>query len=213
MASGYPAAQVHCLPYFTVPPPAPPPPPGAARTILFSGRLVREKGLHVLLAALARVPPPWRLLVAGDGMDRPRAERIAGRLGVAGRVSFLGWLDRAAVARCHAEAAVVAVPSLWPEPFGIVGLEAMAYARPVVAFGVGGVPEWLADGETGHLVEPRDVTALADRIAALLADPVRAAAMGAAGRVRVEREFSAAAHVDRLLAVYRGVTRGEGPVA
>ena len=210
IASGYAPEHVHRVPCFTVPPPAFLP-PTAVRTILFSGRIVREKGLHVLLAALTRVPPPWRLLVAGDGMDRPRTERIANRLGVAGRVTFLGWLDRAALAGCHQEAAVVAVPSLWPEPFGLVGLEAMACARPVVAFDVGGVSEWLADGETGCLVPPHDVAALGDRIAALLADPGRAAAMGAAGRARVEREFSAAVHVDRLLAIYRGAARGAGP--
>ncbi len=212
LASGYDAGRVRTLPYFTQPP-VPPSAPARPDTVLFSGRLVREKGLHVLLAALARVPPPWRLLVAGDGMDRPRAARIANRLGVAERVTFLGWLDRAAVARCHEEAAVVAVPSLWPEPFGIVGLEAMAHARPVVAFNVGGVPEWLADGETGWLVPPSDVAALADRIAALLADPVRAAAMGAAGRARVEREFSSPAHLVRLLAIYREAASGAEPVA
>jgi glycosyltransferase involved in cell wall biosynthesis len=201
MASGYGPAQVHTLPYFTVPPPAPPP-PAEGRTILFSGRIVREKGLHVLLRALARMAPPARLLVAGDGMDRPRAEHVARRLGVADRVTFLGWLDRDGVARCHDETTVVAVPSLWPEPFGIVGLEAMAHGRPVVGFAVGGIPEWLADGETGFLVPPGDAGAMAGRLAQLLDDPGLAASFGARGRDRVAREFSAADHVRRLQRIY-----------
>lgn len=208
LATGYDAAQVRSLPYFTRPPASPPPRPTRADTVLFSGRLVREKGLHVLLAALARVPQPWTLLVAGDGGDRPRVATIVRRLGLADRVRLLGWVDRATVARCHRDATLVALPSLWPEPFGIVGLEAMAHARPVVGFAVGGVPEWIADGETGTLVPAGDVGALADGVAALLADPARAAAFGAAGRARVEREFGAATHLERLLAIYQDVASG-----
>jgi glycosyltransferase involved in cell wall biosynthesis len=106
------------------------------------------------------------------------------------------------VARCHAAATVVAMPSLWPEPFGRVGLEAMAHGRAVVAFDVGGIREWLIDGETGFLVPPRDVDAMADRLTRLLDDPGLAASLGARGRARVEREFSAAEHVRRLLRLY-----------
>lgn len=204
MASGYAAEQVHTLPYFTVPPAQVPPP--AVSTILFSGRLVREKGLHVLLAAVATIDRPWTLLVAGDGMDRSYAERIARRRGVADRVRFLGWLDRADMARRYAEATVVAVPSVWPEPFGIVGLEAMAFGRPVVAFDVGGIPEWLADGDTGFLVPPGDVGAMADRLTRVLADRALAASLGARGRARVERDFAPGGHVDRLLHLYADAT-------
>jgi len=204
VATGYPASQVRTLPLFTIPPPAPSP-PSHGDTVFFSGRIVREKGLHVLLAALARVARPWRLLVAGDGMDRARAERLARRLGVADRVTFLGWLDRAGIARCLTQATVVAIPSLWPEPFGLVGLEAMAYARAVVAFSVGAIPEWLADGETGLLAPPADVGALAERLALLLGDRALATSLGACGRARVEREFSPTVHVERLLAIYAEV--------
>ena len=207
LATGYDAGQVRTLPYFTRPP-ASSPPPASLDTVLFSGRLVREKGLHVLLAALARVARPWKLLVAGDGGDRPRAEAVVRRLGLGDRVRLLGWVDRVTVARCHRDAALVALPSLWPEPFGIVGLEAMAHARPVVGFAVGGVPEWLADGETGTLVPAGDVGALADAISELLGDPARAAALGAGGRARVEREFGAATHLERLLAIYRDAASG-----
>ncbi|HLB45259.1 MAG TPA: glycosyltransferase family 4 protein, partial [Candidatus Limnocylindrales bacterium] len=206
MASGYPAAQVRTLPYFTVLPSRTLPPPPASATVLFSGRLVREKGLHTLLAAVATIDRPWTLLVAGDGMDRPYAVRVAQRLGLADRVRFLGWLDRDDVARCYAEAAVVALPSLWPEPFAIVGLEAMAFGRPVVAFDVGGIREWLADGETGFLVPAGDVGAMADRLTRVLEDPALAASLGARGRARVERDFSPGDHLDRLLRLYADVT-------
>jgi len=97
---------------------------------------------------------------------------------------------------------VVVVPSRWPEPFGVVGIEAMAHGRPVVAFGVGGIPDWLADGVGGFIVPPADVATMADRIAAVLAHPTEAEAMALRGRARVLREFSEAAHLAKLLPLY-----------
>jgi glycosyltransferase involved in cell wall biosynthesis len=214
LASGYPPAQVRTLPCFTVLPQAIPPPPVHPGTMLFCGRLSPEKGLDLLLRAAARLDRPWRLLVAGDGMERGPAEHLARRLGVADRVEFRGWTDRAALSALYANAAVVAVPSRWPEPFGIVGLEAMSHGRPVVAFAVGGIPEWLDDGVNGFLIRPYDIEELADRLQELLDAPERARTMGERGRARVEHDFTAARHVDRLLAIYeetggawRGATR------
>jgi len=196
---------VRTIPYFTPIPSSFPPHPDGARAILFSSRIVREKGLHVLLRALATVDGSWRLCVAGEGADRRQAEESARRIGVADRVSFLGWLDHEALTARLAEAAVVAMPSLWPEPFGLVGLEAMAHGRPVVAFDVGGISEWLTDAETGFLVPPGNVDAMADRLRRLLDDPVLARDLGMRGRARVEREFGVHRHLGQLMDAYAEV--------
>jgi glycosyltransferase involved in cell wall biosynthesis len=106
------------------------------------------------------------------------------------------------LAAAYDRAAVVVMPSRWPEPFGITGLEAFSRGRPVVAFGVGGIPEWLDDGVSGCVVPPGDTRALAARVAWLLAHRDQAAAMGARGRERVARDFSAARHLAQLVPLY-----------
>jgi glycosyltransferase involved in cell wall biosynthesis len=207
LATGYPASQVRVLPYFTTPPEATPGPPGRPGTILFCGRVVPEKGLALLLQALARLDARWRLVVAGDGIASRDAKRLAARLQLADRIVFHGWASRQALQELYAEATVVAVPSLWPEPFGIVGIEAMAHARPVVAFAVGGIPEWLEHGVTGFLVPPYELDALADRLRACLESPELARTLGANGRARVESAFSASEHLERLKTIYEDVRR------
>ena len=162
--------RVHCLPLCTVLPPgqslAPPQDP---HLIFCAARLRHEKGVHLLVEALATLPRA-RLVVAGDGPERASLEALADRNGLAGRVTFTGWIGPVEMARHMAQAAVVAVPSIWPEPFGMVGIEAMAYGRPVVAFDVGGIREWLLPGETGLLVPPVDVTGLRRSLTKLIDD-------------------------------------------
>jgi glycosyltransferase involved in cell wall biosynthesis len=176
-----------------------------SRNIVFAGRIVADKGLDVLIKALVASPESWdHLTVAGDGWDRERCEHLASSGGIAEKVTFLGHLRTDEVRQQLGNARVVVVPSRWPEPFGIVGLEAMAMGRPVIASDVGGIPEWLDDRETGILVPPGDVAALAAEVTALLADPSRAEEMGQQARERVER-FSPTNHLQRLLSVYEGV--------
>lgn len=192
------------VPYF-VERPEQPPAPSAGRNVAFVGRLSAAKGLDVLLHALAAVPSDWeRLLVVGDGWHRAECERLARRLGLADRVDWLGRLDGPGVAAAIRSARVVAVPSRWPEPFGIVGLEAMAQARAVVASRGGGIPEWLDDGETGLLVRPDDAAQLARALRTVLRDPDRAAALGRTGWERAAR-FSPASHLAALDAIYAEV--------
>lgn len=171
--------------------------------ILFVGRVTPQKGLEYLIRALPKVKAPCTLVVAGDGYQLPALRRLAARLGMADRISFRGALDRAAVHELYARAAVLAVPSVWPEPYGMVGPEAMSYGVPVVGFRVGGIPDWLVDGETGFLVDPRDVTGLARSIDALLRDPALAQRLGARGREVAEERFTFDRHVDELLQVFR----------
>ncbi|MCD1143942.1 glycosyltransferase [Kocuria sp. LUK] len=175
--------------------PAPPRPAGARKRILALGRLVERKGVDVAVRALAELPGA-ELVVAG-GPDRAELDRdpealrlraLARELGVADRVELLGRVDHRDTAELLAGADVVACLP-WYEPFGMVPLEAMACARPVVGSAVGGLLDSVEDGVTGLLVPPRDPAGAATALRALLEDPQRAARMGRAGRERVERRF------------------------
>lgn len=207
LACGFRPEQVTTLPYFVEDVPETGAPEASGRAgagepaALFVGRIMPEKGLGDLLRAMARARRRWRLAVVGDGPARPAAERLAARLGLADRVEFAGW--QAETGPFYDRAALLAVPSLWPEPFGLVGLEAMARGLPVAAYRSGGIPEWLEADRTGLLVEPGDVAGLAAAVDALVADPDRARAMGAAGRERQRTIFGPARHLDRLEGILR----------
>jgi glycosyltransferase involved in cell wall biosynthesis len=172
-------------------------PPGLDDRILYVGRVTRHKGLGQLIRAVGSIQGA-NLEVSGEGWWKPAAEKLVARLGLGSRVRFLGWLDPPELDAAYRRAAVVAVPSLWPEPFGMVGLEAMARGRPVVATATGGIPDWLADGETGLLTPPGDVRALARALEQLLDDPELRARMGAAGAEHVRRRFTPEVHVARV---------------
>lgn len=176
--SGRPAPPVSVIPYPLLAPraDAPPAAEGTPHRLLMLARLTRGKGGDVLLRALARIEPrlpqPVSVVIAGDGPEQAPLGRLARRLGL--QVSLPGWAGdgqrQALLAACD----VLAVPSLWPEPFGLTGLEAAAQAIPAVAFAVGGIPEWLVPGATGELApSPPTVEGLAAALARLLTDPAR----------------------------------------
>ncbi|MDQ3419540.1 MAG: glycosyltransferase family 4 protein [Acidobacteriota bacterium] len=130
--------------------------------LLYLGRLERLKGVRHLLEALAVVSGvskrPLRLIVAGDGAERQALEQQAAdivRSHPQIQIQFAGWQGDEGRARLFAEADALVVPSIWPEPFGLVGLEAAAAGVPAVAFATGGIPEWLHDGENGCLAPAR----------------------------------------------------------
>ena len=176
--------------------------------ILTVGRLVRAKGIDVLLQALACVlddVPDVRLIVAGDGVCREELQHLAQRLGIDRSVRFMGWVQPRDVVALIDRATVMAVPSRWQEPFGLVALEAMHMARPVVASRVGGLPDAVRHEETGRLVPPDDVGALADALRIVLSDRDSAAAMGMRGREIARAEFDFARSVDRYESLYREV--------
>jgi glycosyltransferase involved in cell wall biosynthesis len=171
------------------------------RRVVFAGRIVWLKGIDVLIRAATRVEAEF--VVCGDGRELDHMREQARRLGVEERVRFTGWLGAEELAGELADASLVVLPSLWPEPFGLVGIEAFAAGRPAVASATGGVGDWLEHGVNGLSVPPADAERLADAVNELLADPERQRLMGIAGRDTVTRKFSAETHVAALLEGYQ----------
>ncbi len=189
------------------------PPPGFplnGRIILTVGRWnssERYKGADTLLSALQSVlktGPETSLVLVGDGDDRPRLEHLARNLGVSDRAFFLQGLTAEQLFSCYAHCDVFALPSRG-EGFGLVFLEAMALAKPVIGAMHGGIPDIVEDGVTGLLIPFGNIERLAQALESLLNDPIRAAEMGARGRERLEKTFSFAKFQSHLIGILEDV--------
>jgi glycosyltransferase involved in cell wall biosynthesis len=187
---------------------------GAADIVIgYVGRMVPIKDLGTLLAAFVRAssshPNLW-LLLAGDGPERARIDRLVGQSRIGGRVACLGWTED--LPRVYATMDICALSSL-NEGTPVAVIEAMAAGRAVVATSVGGVPDVVEEGETGLLVPPGDVEAFAAALLNLAFDQERRRCMGAAGRRRAAARFSAERLVDDVERMYLSAlaeARGHG---
>lgn len=170
-------------------------PTGSARQLLSVCRLERDeqyKGIDTTLRALARVArsvPDVRYVVVGDGSDLARHQKLATELGVADRVEFAGNVNDEALRAYYRDSDIFVLPSA-SEGFGFVFLEAMHYARPIVAAHSGATPEVVRDGETGLLVDYGNPEQLARAITSLCLDADLRKRLGAAGRIRLQRNFT-----------------------
>lgn len=193
-------------------------------SVVFVGRITRQKGLPYLLAAARRLPPEVQLILCAGAPDTPQIldEVRAGVASLQEERSGVVWIDQ--MLAIHDLSAVLSsattfvCPSVY-EPLGIVNLEAMACGAPVVGTATGGIPEVVDDGVTGRLVpidqvndgsgtplDPeRFIADLAAVLTEVVSDPVAAAAMGAAGRDRAEAEFSWSSIAERTSALYRSL--------
>ena len=164
-------------------------------SVVFVGRVTRQKGLPVLLRAAEQIDPAAQLVLCAGQADTAELQaEVTGlvdrlRASRSGVIWLPGMLAKAEVIQILSHATVFVCPSEY-EPLGIVNLEAMACGSAVVASAVGGIPEVVADGETGLLVPMGDEAALARAVNALILDPARAAELGARGRQRAVAEFS-----------------------
>jgi starch synthase len=176
--------------------------------VLFVGRISEQKGIFDLLRAADSLPDPVQLVLCASSPDTPE---IAARLDRATRERpRIRWIDEMVpvtdVIQLYSHAALFVCPSIY-EPFGVINLEAMACETPVVATAVGGIPQVVADAETGILVPPGRPDELARAMLTLLGDPSRARAMGAAGRRRVEALFTWDRIAERTAQVYADAIR------
>jgi len=213
------AARNHpSLPQRTLPQLGVQPPPVAARTthgglaIGFYGRLIPEKGLDLLFRAAVKLLGRWTITVVGTGPAQEELEGLAERLGIAGRVTWLGSLPRAAVDGVWSRLDCVVAPSRtaprWVEAAPRAALEAMARGLPVIASSSGALPEMVGPG--GTIVEEEDVTGLTDALQRFHDDPAERARLGAAGRQRIMDQFSDAAVAAGTLAFWTKITRATG---
>ncbi len=174
-------------------------------TIGYVGRLVEEKGVSILLEAAARLEGDWRLRIVGSGPLANDLRAQAGRLGIAGRVTFVEWAASTDMPEQYRQLDTLALPSLtrpnWKEQFGRVLTEAMACAVPVIGSDSGAIPDII--GEGGLIVPEGDAAALADGLRRLMDDPAYRAELGSKGRARVLARFTHAQVAAATVAVYR----------
>lgn len=146
--------------------------------LLYVGQLIRGKGVDLLLGALRQVSCDFVATIVGTGNAQDKLHALCQQWGLADRVRFRGWVNHEELKPLYAAAKVVVVPSRWPEPFGMIGLEAMHHGRAVVAFDVGGISDWLEHEVTGLLVPEQDVTGLARALERVLTDTELANRLG-----------------------------------
>ena len=197
-----------------LPDPEPPARRPLTGRILFLGRLTDLKGgAHLVAAASrasARLGRPLTLVFAGTGPETEAWRALAERLRVP--AEFPGYVDGARRTALLRGADVIAVPSLWPEPFGLGGIEAGCAGVPAVAYAVGGIPEWLTPGVSGELApgDPPTVEGLAEALTRALGGPDHRARL-ARGAWETARRFSMEHHLGQLMALLAGAAAGREP--
>ncbi|MFL6007608.1 MAG: glycogen synthase, partial [Gaiellaceae bacterium] len=174
--------------------------------VIFVGRITQQKGLEHLLDAAPSIDPKAQLVLCAGAPDTPEiGERVRSRIPQLERTIWIEeMLPKPDVIQLLTHATVFVCPSIY-EPMGIVNLEAMACETAVVASRVGGIPEVVADGKTGYLVEPANAEELAARVNELVGDSELAARFGQAGRERAVEHFSWPAIAERTAALYRSL--------
>jgi glycosyltransferase involved in cell wall biosynthesis len=208
LANGFASDQIAWLPNFT-----PIPPLQEVETyiadhadsteepvILFVGRASWEKGAQVLIDACAHIKSNCKIVIITAG---PMLEELVQRAApFGGRVEIIPGLSYQETRVWYAKALCVVVPSVWLENFCLVGLEAFANMKPVIGSRIGGIPDWLVEGETGWLFDHGDAHALAGLIDRAVAAPETLAAMGKNGYSRVVEHYNRDLYLSRLLGIY-----------
>ncbi|MGZ8938998.1 MAG: glycosyltransferase family 4 protein [Limisphaerales bacterium] len=166
--------------------------------IIYAGQIIRGKGVDILLESLALVKSPFECIILGDGGQRAYCEDLASKLGIAGRVTFKGFIPQEELKEYYRECSVVAISSVWPEPIATIGLEVMRYALPIVAFDAGGIKDWLTDGVNGYLVPWMDRAAYARALDGILQNKELARTMGQRGLEFVSAKYDFGGYIEGL---------------
>jgi glycosyltransferase involved in cell wall biosynthesis len=176
--------------------------------ILYAGRFDSGKGLEYLIEAIPHVVKKHdncSFVFVGDGATKQRAENLARKLNVSRHVVFEGFVPYDKISKYYQRCDIVVVPSVWQEPFGRSAIEAMACGKPVIATKAGGIPEVIADGKTGFIVEPANSKAIANAIAVLLGDEEMRLKMGEQGKKIADEKYNAETVAKRVLIVYENI--------
>ena len=173
-----------------------------AQRILFVGRIVPTKGLEWLLRSMVLLNPSIHLDIAGEGWFRPKVELLAKKLGVESRITWHGWCASAQLDALYQQCFAVVFPSIWPEPAGLITLEAYTHSRPIIASAVGGIPEHIIHKKTGVLVESNNAKQLAKTIGSLANDYQTCLQIGTQGRIYHQQRFTLLMHARKLDEIY-----------
>jgi glycosyltransferase involved in cell wall biosynthesis len=177
----------------------------ACNRLVYAGQVIRGKGVDVLLESLALVRSPFECFILGDGSHRAYCQQLSDRLGLGDRVKFVGFVSQGRIAEYYRDATAALMSSVWPEPFGAVGLEAMRYGLPVVAFDAGGIREWLLDGWNGFLIPWMNRERYAGALDELLNDKELARRMGTHAKDWVGQRFAFPKYIDGLEDLFQRV--------
>jgi glycosyltransferase involved in cell wall biosynthesis len=204
IAGGLPADRVHVKPNFSAAAAETGIRPSESQTVLFAGRLSREKGVDVLLRAWAMAAQPeWRLVIAGDGPQRSYLEDLAASMrNGSGPVQFTGTQQPPEIRALMARARLLVLPSIAPETFGISVIEAFAAGRPAIVTNVGGQRELVCNGRNGFRVAPGDAAELAHTIESCFASGRMVDRMGAEAREVWAGKYTPRKNLDALLRIY-----------
>lgn len=178
--------------------------------ILYVGALQKYKGLQYLLKSLAIVKtkiPDVKLYIIGTGDDEKLFRFICKKLNIENNVFFMGKVTDNELISFYKKTEMLVVPSIWQEMFGLVGIEALSYGKPVIGSNIGGIPEWLENGKNGFLVEPKNHVEMAKKIIALLENKNLSREMGEYGKKTLEKKFSKQKHIEKLELIYTNLVK------
>ena len=209
IAHAVPAEKVHCIPLFSpdfVPLTVPPAEKVISGNLLLIGRLLDVKGgeyaIRALPIASGHLKRELKLTIAGEGPEQERMRTLAATLNVS--VHFTGWLNAKERKQVMGSSDLLVVPSLWPEPFGLVGIEAGCFGLPSVAYAVGGITDWLIPGFSGELAsgDPPTPDGLAAAIARAFSSVSRYNELRS-GAWKMAQRFSLPAHLEQLIDLFQ----------
>jgi glycosyltransferase involved in cell wall biosynthesis len=172
--------------------------------LLYVGRIDKFKGIDYLIKSLPKILnsyPKTYLTIVGSGNYLRSLKRLVLKLDLTHKVVFLPWKKKHEIEQLYIDSDIVITPSIWPEAFGKVGVEAMSVGRPVIATKVGGMPEWLIHGKTGFLIEPKDSNQIAESAIKLFSDKKLTDFMGA-NAVKQASKFNTPTKATNLIKVY-----------
>lgn len=178
--------------------------PEGKPVFLFAGRLSPEKGILKVFDALDRIPHvACKLVVAGDGPIRDEVNRRIQTSHPAHEIEMKGFLDQSQLYEQYRSASVLLFPSIGSEGLGLSGIEAMYFGTPAIGFDVGGIGEWLIDGETGVLLPRGDIVGLAQAMEDLASSPEKIKMLGYQARAFSRKKFTREAHISQLITIYQ----------